>query len=99
MRDRNRARNYMNGQQGSITLQTLTKDEPSYLAVFAKHRHIYDLFNRSGEMINFFGDIQDELLIAYREATGDVHYNFTRTCPACIAEFLCRVYNWYDKNK
>ncbi len=74
----------------------LTKEENSYSKVFDKHRHIYDLFERSGELVNFHHEIQSELLEAYREGTGDHHYNYPRHCPACIAEFLTKVYKWYD---
>ena len=73
-----------------------TKEDPGYLKVFAQHKHIYDMFSRSGEMVNFYPHIQAELLQAYREAE-DAHYSYSSNCPACVAEFLVKIYQWYDK--
>lgn len=71
-------------------------EEPNYLKVFAKHKHIYDFYYKSGEMVNFHHDIQDELLAAYREAK-DPYYDYNRRCPACVCEFLTTIYRWYEQ--
>ena len=49
---------------------------------------------RNGEVVNFWHSVQDEILNAYRVEFPD--YTYQRTCPACVAEFLHRVYSWYN---
>ena len=66
------------------------------MKVFAKHKHIYDLYYNSGELVNFYHDIQNELLDAYREA-HDAYYNYNRTCPVCVCEFITKIYRWYEQ--
>ena len=73
-----------------------TSEEPSYIKVFAKHKHIYDLYYNSSEIVNFNHDIQNELLEAYKQA-HDPYYNYNRTCPVCVAEFLTKIYRWYEQ--
>ena len=50
-----------------------------------------------GEIVNFNHEIQSEILTAYREL-AEPHYHYQNTCPVCVAEFLVRVYNWYNQN-
>lgn len=87
---------FMSGRKKTTTLPTSTKSEEPYMLIFAKHKHIYDLYYNSGEIVNFSHDIQNELLMAYREA-HDQYYNYNRTCPVCVAEFLTLIYRWYAK--
>jgi len=68
--------------------------ENNYLAVFAKHKHYYDMFAASGEVVNFNHDVQDELLEAYR-GLFDEYYNYSRTCKVCVIEFLMLAYRKY----
>lgn len=68
----------------------------SYLQPFADHRHIYDLYAKCGEIVNFHHGIQNELLRIYREY-NDANYHYNQRCPVCVAEFLHTVYNWYLK--
>ena len=72
------------------------KEKDSHLATFAKHKHIADFFNKTGELVNFHHHIQQELLVAYR-ALVDPYYTYSNTCPVCVAEFITRIYRWYDK--
>lgn len=50
-----------------------------------------------GEIVNFSHEVQSEILTAYREL-AEPHYHYQNTCPVCVAEFLVKVYNWYNKN-
>ena len=86
-----------NGQLQTTALQMLTESEQRHLETFARHRHIYDLFDRSGELVNFHHHIQAELLEAYRELV-DPYYRYSNTCPVCVAEFITTIYRWYDKH-
>jgi len=68
--------------------------ENNYLEIFAKHKHYYDMFAASGEVVNFNHDVQDELLEAYR-GLFDEYYNYSRTCKVCVIEFLMLAYRKY----
>jgi hypothetical protein len=50
---------------------------------------------QNGEIVNFWHDVQNEILEAYRVEFP--HYHYQRTCPVCVAEFLVKVYTWYEK--
>ena len=80
----------------NTTSSKLTLSEDQYLQVFARHKHIWDFFNNTGEMVNFHLHIQQELLEAYQKL-HDPYYHYNRTCPVCIAEFIHRIYNWYTE--
>jgi hypothetical protein len=49
---------------------------------------------RTGEVVNFWHHVQEEILNAYKVEFP--HYHYQRTCPVCVAEFLVRVYTWYE---
>ena len=68
------------------------------MQTFARHKHIYDFYSKTGEMVNFHHDIQQELLVAYR-AKVDPYYTFSNTCPVCVCDFLNQIYRWYDNRK
>lgn len=70
------------------------KEEKPHLKILSKHKHYYDFYMRNGEVVNFWHSVQDEILNAYRVEFPD--YTYQRTCPACVAEFLHRVYSWYN---
>lgn len=76
----------------------LIKTDSQHMKVFAKHRHYYDFFMATGEMVNFHHEVQAELLVAYR-AEFDVFYDYQKTCPACVAEFLTLIYRQYENRK
>lgn len=88
------AKNYTNGQLKTTPLKTLTSEEEKHLKTFAEYRHIYEFFQKTGEMVNFYHTIQHELLQAYR-GLFDPYYNYSNTCPACVAEFLTLIYRQY----
>ena len=63
-----------------------------------KHKHYFDLLERSGELINFNHDVQNELLNVYRLEV-DANYHYNRSCGECVKEFLKIVYKWcHDVN-
>ena len=86
----------MSGQKKNTTLQKSTNADTPHLAVFAKHRHFYDFFDKTGELVNFHAEIQEELLTAYRYLF-DTYYHYQRTCAACVAGFLTLAYRQYLK--
>ena len=82
-----------NGQTENTISLKLTSEEENCLTVLSKHKHIYDLFQQTGEIVNFYHEIQNELLDAYQLI--DPHYSYNRSCPACVAEFMVTIYRWY----
>ena len=65
--------------------------EDKHTATFARHKHYYDFYTKTGELVNFNHDVQNELLIAYRE-TKDKYYRYNNSCPVCVIEFLNNIY-------
>lgn len=65
------------------------------MEVFEKHRHIWNLYQVSRELVNFHHHIQAELLIAYR-ALVDPFYFYNNACGECVQEFITRCYTWYE---
>lgn len=86
--------NFMSGQKQSTTSKKLISEEEKHLQTFAEHQHINQFFQRTGEMVNFHLHIQHELLSAYR-GLFDPTYDYLKTCPACVAEFLTLAYRRY----
>jgi hypothetical protein len=84
----------MSGRKQNITLPKLTNVDLPHLAVFAKHKHFYDFFDKTGELVNFHAEIQNELLTAYHNLF-DPYYHYQRTCAACVAGFLTLAYRQY----
>ena len=69
--------------------------DEKHLAILSKHKHIYDLFELTGELINFTSDIQNEIVSVYK--IENPHYHYNRTCPACVCDMIKTIYNWYNK--
>lgn len=69
-------------------------EENPHLKTLSNHKHIYDLYMKCGEIVNFHHHIQAEILEAYR--SHDPHYHYQNTCPVCVAEFLVTAYKWYN---
>lgn len=88
-------RHSRHGRQQATTSNQLTISDSIYLQTFAKHRHFYDFYIQTGEIVNFNGEIQSELLNAYRLEFNDPYYNYSSTCPVCVVEFLIKVYRAY----
>jgi hypothetical protein len=65
--------------------------EDKHTLIFAKHRHFYDFYIKTGELVNFSHEVQSELLAAYR-ATKDAYYTYNNSCKVCVIEFLLNIY-------
>ena len=65
--------------------------------IFDKHRHYYDFYHRTGEIVNFHHDVQIELLNEYRRVK-DAYYHYNNNCNVCVIDFLNLIYRWYDNN-
>ena len=63
--------------------------------IFDKHRHFYDFYHKTGEIVNFNHDIQKELLDEYRRVK-DEYYHYNTNCTICVIDFLNLIYRWYD---
>jgi len=84
----------MIGQLKIITLQTSTVEEKPHLKTLSEHKHVYDFFMRSQELVGFHPHIQDAVFNAYM--VEHPHFHVNRTCPACLVEALITVYKWYE---
>ena len=87
-------RHSKHGQNAATITNQLTINDTTYLQTFAKHKHFYDFFLQTGEIVNFSGEIQSELLEAYRKEF-DPYYNYSTTCAVCVVEFLLKIYRSY----
>lgn len=63
--------------------------------IFDKHRHYYDFYHKTGEIVNFNHDVQSELLNEYRRLK-DEYYHYNTNCKVCVIDFLNLIYRWYD---
>jgi hypothetical protein len=68
------------------------------ISTLESYKHYHDLLQRSGELVNFNGTVQNELLNIYR-AEVDANYHYNRSCGECVKEFLNKIYQWYNQNK
>lgn len=64
--------------------------------IFYKHKGINDLYEKCGEIINFYPEIQKELLSAYHYF--DPYYTYNSRCGVCVAEFLHISYRAFYKS-
>lgn len=85
------------GQKQSITTSTLTQEENNSLKVFETHKHIYDFFQKTGEIVNLHPHIKQELLDAMR--IFQPYYFVNLNCPACLVDFLNDIYRIYQEKK
>ena len=69
--------------------------DAKHLATLLKHKHFYDLFKTSGELVGFTHEIQNELLEVMR--TKDPIYQYNGRCGACVGNFLANVYNTFNE--
>ena len=92
--DKITAKRSENGGEENTTFSTLIPDVEPHLKVLQKHKHIYDLYAHTGELVNFNADIHNEVIEAYRVVNPHYHYN--RNCPACVCDMLKDVYKYYN---
>lgn len=89
------AKSSTSGQKKSTTSTPPINNEEKHLQTLLKHKHIFDLYEKTGEVVSFSHEVQNEVLEAYR--VYDPHYHYQRTCPVCVAQFLNTVYTWLNK--
>jgi hypothetical protein len=73
--------------------QSVKLDE-KHLEILLKHKHFYDLFKATGELVSFSHEAQKELLEVMR--SKDPHYTYNGGCGACVAAFLSKVYKTFN---
>jgi len=71
--------------------------EDKHLQTLLKHKHIYDLYARTQEIVGLSPEIRGEIVNAYRNL-HDAHYHHNDGCQMCIVEMLTTIYSWYNKN-
>lgn len=69
--------------------------DAKHLATLLKHKHYYDLFKATGELVAFTHEVQNELLEVMR--TRDPYYQYNGRCGACVGTFLNNVYNTFNE--
>jgi hypothetical protein len=76
-------------------MSKLVQLDAESLAVLSKHKHFYELFMKTGELVGFSHEIQNELLQVYRKA--DPIYTYNNRCGACVGTFLVNVYKTFHE--
>ena len=72
---------------------SMPQEEP-HLLTLSKHKHIYDFYMRTQEVVGLAPDIKNEIFEAYKVENPNYHY--TKDCSICIIEMLVTVYRWYE---
>jgi hypothetical protein len=88
------ARKSTNGQKANTTSATLTQEEELHLTTLSKHKHIFDFYMKTQEIVNFHPHIRLEVVNAYK--FWNPHYHYDDKCPVCIAEMLHTIYSFYN---
>lgn len=70
------------------------KLDSKHLETLLKHKHHYDLFKTSGELVGFSHEAQNELLEVMR--TKDPYFTYNNRCGACVGSFLVNVYKTFS---
>jgi len=68
------------------------------VATLERHLHYWHFYNKTGELVNFYPHVKTELLQVMRTEI-DPYYHLNDSCPACVVEFINRLFKWYDKQK
>ena len=71
-----------------------TNEEAPHLKVLREHKHIYDLYQRTGEVVSFHPHVQAAVAAAYR--VHDPYYHYNSGCAICTVEMLTTAYKWYE---
>lgn len=89
------ARKSKNGlEENTISSASTTQDAP-HLKTLATHKHIYDFYMKTGEVVGLHPHIKNEISNAYRVEFPHYHYNMA--CAECCVEMLVQVYRWFEK--
>lgn len=89
------AKSSTSGQKKTTQSLTSIEQEKPHLKILSKHKHFYDFYMASQEIVNFSHEIQNEILEAFK--VEHPHYHYQRTCPVCVSNFLVTVYRWYNE--
>jgi len=71
-----------------------TNNEDGHLKVLSEHKHIYDFYIKTGEVVNLHPHIKADIVNAYKVEFPHYHYNMA--CAACTIEMLVQVYRWFE---
>lgn len=83
--------------QQELTQETQSNpwsNDKRIIDVFTKHKPIYDLYAKTGEIVNLHSHIRNEIVNAYKLAHPNYHYN--QNCDTCVAEMLHTTFKWYE---
>ena len=92
--DKITAKDYTNTAKKTTTSLKSTSSEKPHLKTLLKHKGIYDLYVKTGEIINLHPHVKDEIVEAYKVEFP--FYTYQKNCAACMAEMLVTVYRWYE---
>ena len=76
-------------------MSQLEKLDARHLEILLKHKHYYDLFTATGELVGFSHEAQNELLEVMR--SKDPYFQYNGGCGACVAGFLTNVYRTFNE--
>ena len=65
---------------------------PEHIHTLLKHKHIYDLYVQTNEVVNLHPYIKKDIFDAYRVENPTYEYN--KACHVCTVEMLEKVYKW-----
>jgi len=88
------AKKLMSGQKESTTSQMLTLPEKPHLQTLLKHKHIYDMYMKTQELVGFPLHVRQEVVDAYR--VEHPHYTYNQNCHVCVCEMLVTIYRYYE---
>lgn len=74
---------------------TSTEPEEPHLKILYHHKHIYDFFIKTGELVNFYPELRKKIVDAYK--VENPHYHYNDRCVSCVVEMLVEVYIWFEK--
>ena len=88
-------RKSLNIAKQDMTSEMSMLKEENHLLILAKHKHIFDLYEKTGEIVNLHPHIREEIVSAYKVEFPYFHYN--SNCSACVGEMLYTIYNYYNQ--
>ena len=88
------ARKSKSGQSQSTISLTSTTNEDGHLKTLAEHKHIYDFYLKTGEVVGLHPHIKGEIVNAFK--VENPHYHYNQSCSACTCEMLVTVYRWFE---
>ena len=71
---------------------------PESAAIIEKHLHHWELYKRTGELVNFHPHIRAELIEVWRKE-HDPYFHLNQRCPVCVVEFVNKIFKWYELSR